>query len=181
MDDDGRRSLGVSSVAGRPWHAETDRWGVVAAALLLLQVPLLVAQVVSAGSVLDAWRALDPVALEASSGRRLALAAVGFAALVGCAVVFFTWVRRIRTSERCEQVAVLGPRLAAWAWFIPVASVVLGPLALRDVCTGVAAARRRDRGLPAGRDGVMTVLLAVWAAALALVALIRRVGLAARR
>ncbi|WP_323097388.1 DUF4328 domain-containing protein [Intrasporangium sp. YIM S08009] len=152
-----------TAVPGRPWRVETDRWGVVAAALLLLQVPLLIAQIVTAGSLLDAWEAQDAAAIQAASEHRAGLAVVGFVALVVCAVVLVTWLHRVRTSDRCEGLGLaLGPRLAVWGWFIPVVSVVLGPLAVRDVCIGVDAAAERDRGRPVQGADTMSVALTVW-------------------
>lgn len=104
--------------------------------------------------------------------------------LPGAFVVFLVWLHRLWTSDRsAHNVYTRSTGIAVGGWFVPVANVVLGAYALRDLWHGTHNARRGVHDGPVDRS-TPRLVTAWWFVALpavlcAAVERVLRVGLSA--
>lgn len=151
-------------IEGKPWSASTTTLATAVVALLtvsvvvqfLLGLNALRASLAAASVDRDAYlsaSSLDPVLTVSRNVTMLVTAAT-----------FLVWFYRVWTSNRSE--AYQYGRSASFAvigWFIPVAHLVFGPEALRDLWWGTRDAKHRDAGLgPVPDEGQTPRLLRVW-------------------
>lgn len=104
--------------------------------------------------------------------------------LPGAFVVFLVWLHRLWTSDRsAHNVYTRSTGIAVGGWFVPVANVVLGAYALRDLWHGTHNARRGVHDGPVDRSTPRLVtawwLVALPAVLCAVVEGVLRVGLSA--
>lgn len=148
----------------RPWRSSNDVIAIIAQVLLgltaLVNLAVAFTDVRLAGLVRE--RDFDRVVELATSAESTYRLAVLLA--VPTVIVFVVWVHRLWTSDRsAHAVYTRSTRLAVGGWFIPVANLLLGGRALRDLWHGTAAARAGvDQG--PGVRSTPRLLLGWWVA-----------------
>ncbi|CAN7544368.1 DUF4328 domain-containing protein [Terrabacter sp. LjRoot27] len=145
----------------RPWRQSTAVVAIIAQALFVLaalaNLYLTSLDVKVKGLLSD--RDFAAMEREAEGAQSLYWLILGVGALA--AVFLLVWFHRVWTSDRSDHsLYTRGTGLAIGGWFIPIANIVLGPLALRDLMWGTEHASPTAK--PGRPNGTPRLVIALW-------------------
>lgn len=153
----------------RPWTGRVRALGLASMALIALTCVLAALSIPANMRLRDSFASFsDDMLAHADALDTANLWAT--AAYVVSGIVFLLWLRAAWRSERSDPSKYTrGVNLATFGWIIPLANMVLGPMALRDLWRGATAARTRDLAGPSAGPGAApaktpALLTAFWVA-----------------
>lgn len=159
----------LSGTVQRPWRASNSAWSLAVIGLLVCNIVLHGFNAMNDLSLINLIDAGEFDELLRVANGSDGLIGVSLVLIVATGIVFLIWLHRIWTSDRSDPMQYSrGTGLAIGGWFIPFASLALGPLSVRDLWRGVTSARARLTGTdapPARTPGLLIAWWVAWVAA----------------